>query len=306
MIPKNWPKISIVTPSYNTADFLEATMKSILDQDYPNLEYIVIDGGSTDGSLDIIRKYERRLAYWVSEKDGGHYDAVNKGLTRATGEIIGWINSDDMYFSFALRTVGEIMTDLPEVSWLTTRNVVLWDASGTMVDVFKQYGYSAQAYLDGAYLRTDRDGFSFLQQESMFWRRSLMEKLPGKIRNSVYPLAGDFDLWGQFFRQTPLYSTESCLGGFRVRSGQRSGNASDTSARDKYLSNAMDSLNKTRMEMAYKPNRLRNIAYAMGLQEIPKLRVLIRNWLGYDGFRLAKHDMTDPDSRWKIIPYKFM
>ncbi len=215
MIPKISPKISIVTPSFNTADFLEATITSVLDQNYPNLEFIIIDGGSTDGSVDIIRKYQHRLAYWVSEKDAGHYDAVNKAPARATGEIIGWINSDDMYFNFAFKTVAEIMTDLPEVSWLTTRNLVHWDAGGCMVDAFKVLGYSFDAYLDGRYLRTDLAGFSFLQQESMFWRRSLQEKVSGGIRTQ-FPLAGDFDLWGRFFQHAKLYSTDSCLGGFRV------------------------------------------------------------------------------------------
>ncbi len=305
MIPKVWPKISIVTPSYNTADYLEATMKSVLDQNYPNLEYIVIDGGSTDGSLDIIRKYQDRLAYWVSEKDKGLFDALNKGLARATGEICCWLNSDDMYFPFAFRTVAEIMSDLPEVSWLTTRNTVLWDAAGCMVDTFKILGYSLDAYLDGRYLRTERSGFTFMQQESMFWRRSLYEKVTGGIRNRFF-LAAEFDLWGQFFRHEKLYATDSCLGGFRLRAGQRSGNAKDMSQRDKYMLDAENVLKELRSEVGYKPNRLRNLAYALGLREIPKLRVPVREWLGYEGYRVRKANVTDVNSAWEISKYKFL
>jgi glycosyltransferase involved in cell wall biosynthesis len=101
------PRITIVTPSFNQADYLEETMRSVLDQNYPDLEYIVIDGGSTDGSVDIIKKYADRLAYWVSEKDTGQTNALNKGFARATGQIHGFINSDDIINPGALKTVAE-------------------------------------------------------------------------------------------------------------------------------------------------------------------------------------------------------
>jgi glycosyltransferase involved in cell wall biosynthesis len=91
------PKISIITPSFNQAQFLDATVQSILSQNYPNLEYIIIDGGSTDGSLEIIKKYEKHLHFWCSEPDAGQYDAINKGFAHSTGEIMAWLNSDDMY-----------------------------------------------------------------------------------------------------------------------------------------------------------------------------------------------------------------
>ncbi|MEO6882860.1 MAG: glycosyltransferase family 2 protein [Bacteroidia bacterium] len=102
-----FPKISIVTPSFNQGEFLEETILSVLEQNYPNLEYIIIDGGSTDNSVEIIKKYEKKLAYWVSEKDRGQSHAINKGLQKCTGEIFNWLNSDDCYLSNTLRKVAE-------------------------------------------------------------------------------------------------------------------------------------------------------------------------------------------------------
>lgn len=104
---ENWPRITVVTPSFNQAQFIEETITSVIDQDYPNLEYFIVDGGSTDGTLDIIHRYVDHIDWWVSEKDEGQSEAIGKGFARATGHLIAWLNSDDVYFPGALRRVGE-------------------------------------------------------------------------------------------------------------------------------------------------------------------------------------------------------
>jgi len=112
------PKISIVTPSFNQGQFIEETIRSVLDQDYPNLEYLVIDGGSTDQTVDTIRKYESHLSYWESEKDRGQVHAINKGLARATGDIFAFINSDDIYLPGTFSTVAKYFDKHPDAEWI--------------------------------------------------------------------------------------------------------------------------------------------------------------------------------------------
>lgn len=212
---KYYPKITVVTPSYNQGAFLEHTITAILDQGYPNLEYIIIDGGSTDNSVQIIKKYEEKLAYWVSEKDGGLYAAIQKGFERSTGEIMCWINSDDMHHKKSLITVAELFTSLPDINWIMGANT-FYDEDGKMFipDPDKFYHrWSKWRMYD-----LDR---KFIQQESVFWRRSLWEKAGGYVDASL-SLAGDADLWLRFFRHDRLYTTTFMLSGFRVRRSQKS------------------------------------------------------------------------------------
>jgi glycosyltransferase involved in cell wall biosynthesis len=211
---ENYPKITIVTPSFNQGDYLEDTINSILDQGYPNLEYIIIDGGSTDNSIDIIRKYESKLAYWVSEKDEGLYDGIQKGFARSTGDIMGWINSDDMHHKKSLITIAQLFYALPAVNWIMGKNT-FYDEEGKMfvfdTDMFHERWSKWKMY--------DFDGM-FIQQESVFWRRTLWEK-SGAFIDSSLSLAGDADLWLRFFRHDKLYSTTFLLAGFRFRNGNQ-------------------------------------------------------------------------------------
>ena len=199
------PRISVVTPSFNQGQFLEATLRSVLDQEYGGLEYVVIDGGSTDGSAEIVERYASRLAYRVSEPDHGHAHALNKGFARTTGEIMCWINSSDMYYPWTLRTVAEIFTQLPEVEWIT--GVASWfDITGRLRHVS---GGSAPN-------RYDMMGKSYrmIQQESVFWRRRLWDRAGGRLDERL-TCAADLDLWLRFFRTAAFCYVPVVLGGFR-------------------------------------------------------------------------------------------
>ncbi len=203
-----FPKISVVTPSFNQGNYLEATIQSVLGQHYPNLEYILIDGGSTDNSVEIIRKYESKLAFWCSEKDSGLYDGVQKGFQKATGEIMCWINSDDMLHAKSLFAVAEIFSNIKEVEWLQGMPTVI-DEDGRIVYVknFRQWSkYN--------YFLADKE---HIQQESTFWRKSLWDKAGSSVDTSL-KLAGDYELWMRFFDHAKLYCARTVLGAFRVRS----------------------------------------------------------------------------------------
>ncbi len=215
------PKFSIVTPSYNQAQFIEETIHSVLAQNYPNIEYIIIDGGSTDGSVEIIRGREEQLAYWVSEPDAGQYDAINKGFNKTTGEIMAWLNSDDKYMPWAISVAAEIFRTYPEVEWLTTIYPLICDVEGRVVECSYIGGFNRQSFFRKANLPgRGWYGRSWIMQESTFWRRSLWERAGGCMDSSL-KFAGDFELWGRFFKHTDLYAVATPLASFRKHGNQK-------------------------------------------------------------------------------------
>lgn len=205
----DYPRISIITPNYNMGNFLEETIKSVVSQEYPNLEYIIVDGGSSDNSIDIIKKYESQLTFWVSEPDRGLYDALSKGFARSTGEIMGWLNSDDILHTRSLFTIAEIFSEFNNVNWLQGYPTVI-DEMGRVV-----YHRAPRHSKFAFYLHDYRDGI-FIQQESTFWTRKLWKNAGGYV-STDYKYAGDFELWMRFYRKEKLYTTTVFLGAFRKR-----------------------------------------------------------------------------------------
>jgi glycosyltransferase involved in cell wall biosynthesis len=298
---RRWPKISIITPSFNQAEFLEATIQSILCQNYPNLEYIIIDGGSTDGSVEIIRKYQRHLHYWISEPDGGMYAGIAKGMARATGEILAWLNSDDLYMPWALALVASIMEQLPEVKWISTLQPAGWDDLGLCAGFKVTMGFSRQAFLEGRYLPGCGDrGVEWIQQESTFWRHTLWNTVD-KERFTQCSLAGDFYLWDSFFNHTELYGVPCALGGFRNHSQQKTHNGMQ-----QYLNEAEQCLRQARQIAHWKRNLQRETAYRLHANRIPKLRRLVTEQLGYTGKRIVRQSLSSGEWHWAIETYRFL
>jgi len=196
------PKVTIVTPSYNQADFLEETMLSVLNQTYPNIEYIVVDGGSTDGSVDIIKKYEDRLVWWVSEPDNGQSDAINKGFSHATGQIYNWLNSDDILYPEAVSVAVHFMQKYPQYELVYGDRVVI-DNKGRILDVFEPVSVSK---------RMARFALR-IPQETTFFTSRIWHKVGGL--NTELHFVMDSDLWYRFLEETRFFHIPVFMGAYR-------------------------------------------------------------------------------------------
>jgi glycosyltransferase involved in cell wall biosynthesis len=210
-------KFSIVTPSFNQGRFLDTCIRSVLDQEYPDLEYFVMDGGSADGSPEIIRRYADRLTGWRSHPDGGHMAAVQEGFARSSFEVMGWFNSDDMLTPWALRVVAEVFRCFPEVQWITSMYPMVMNENGLVAGARRSEGFHSKAFYRGRNAPFNPWFYSsMIQQESTFWRRGLWEKAGSKVDGSLR-VAGDFELWSRFFEHAELYALAVPLGVFRFQ-----------------------------------------------------------------------------------------
>jgi glycosyltransferase involved in cell wall biosynthesis len=208
--------VSIVTPSFNQARYIDATIRSVLEQDYPHVEYIIVDGGSTDGTPEVIQKYADRLAWWVSEPDRGQTDAINKGFARARGEVLAWLNSDDTYQPGALRAAVEALQAHPEAA------MVYGDANYIAEDG-RVIGRFPAAQTD---FRRLRHGYVHIPQQSAFWRAAYWRQV-GPLDPSFY-FAMDYDLWVRMSALAPLvYVPGQVWANFRLHSGAKTIDADD-------------------------------------------------------------------------------
>jgi len=207
---KHYPKISIVTPSFGQSEFIERTLKSVLDQNYPNLEYFVQDGGSKDGTVDILKNYADRLIGWESCQDGGQSQAINLGLAKTSGEIMAWLNSDDILYPRSLSYVADYFNRHPNVDVVYGHRILIDEKD-------KQIGRWMLPPHDNKVLAWA----DYIPQETLFWRRSIWDKAGGHVDES-FRFAMDWDLLIRFreagacFVRLPRF-----LGGFRIHQQQK-------------------------------------------------------------------------------------
>jgi glycosyltransferase involved in cell wall biosynthesis len=198
------PLVSIVTPSYNQAKYLEETINSVLAQSYSNLEYIVVDGGSQDGSVDIIERYQDQISWWCSETDQGQTDAINKGFSHANGEILAWLNSDDTYEPGAISSCVDFFLTHPNVG-MVYGDANFIDSEGKVIGRFnaKQTSYKRL-----------RSGSVYIPQQAAFWRENLWQQV-GPLDPYLY-FAMDYDLWLRLARITEIRYTHQLWANFRL------------------------------------------------------------------------------------------
>lgn len=293
----HYPKISIVTPSYNCKALIAQTIDSVLNQRYPNLEFIIIDGDSTDGTQQVLEQYSNLFAYWHSQKDQGQYDAINQGFAKSTGEIMGWLNADDMLLPNSLFVVAEIFKQQTKVEWISSLQPASWDANGYLAQVKSLPGFNRQAFLDGLYLPTTAKKGYWLQQESTFWKRSLWGKAGSSIPN--YDLAGDFALWCKFYEYADLYGVSYPLGGFRMIEGQRSEDY------ENYMIQASAALQAARGNLSWDSHSTNQLIYH-SLRMPERIDQFLTKHYGYEGAYIQKNHPRKINSPWSIERRKFL
>jgi glycosyltransferase involved in cell wall biosynthesis len=219
---KKLPRISIITPSYNQGHFIGQTIESVLSQGYPDLEYIIVDGASTDNTLDVLRSYDGRLT-WISEKDRGQTHAINKGMQMATGDVVAFLNSDDLYLPGALETVGRFFAECPDAAWLTGRCRIIDQDNH---EIRKGITLYKNAWLRIANYQTLQIT-NFISQMATFWRREAYERV-GELNEGLHYVM-DWDYWMRLGRRYKLSVIHRDLACFRMHATSKSG-ASATKA----------------------------------------------------------------------------
>lgn len=280
-------KISIITPSFNQGQFLEQTIDAVLSQNYPNLEYMIIDGGSTDNSIEIIKKYEKHLNYWVSEKDNGQSDAINKGLKRATGEIVNWINSDDWYNANTLQKVANYFED-------DTVLVVSGRSDVWKLGKFKVCNPGVDMYPN--FEKTV--GWARIDQPETFFKMSAIQKMG--FLNADLHYVMDREWWIRFllhFGQDKVKKVEDVFVNFRLHEDSKTFNYQkkfDSEAMDVYYTIAkQNNLEEAKIfESEFEVSYINNLHYENIVEKLVLQKIIHYFWLQETRLKYASNEVT--------------
>jgi GT2 family glycosyltransferase len=259
-------KLTIVTPSYNQAPFIERTIASVLHQDYPSVEYIVMDGGSTDGTVEILERYSDRVI-WTSEKDGGQSDAINKGLRLATGDVVAFLNSDDTYAPGALRKVASYFSQNPATQWAYGKCRIIDEHDREIrrpITLYKNLLLRKYSYRK---LLAE----NFISQPATFWRREVHDEVGYLNEDEHYVM--DYEFWLRLGRQYPAGVIGEYLASFRMYDSSKSGSLSNPQFSDE-LRVARSFSNGARLPILVHRFNYHKIVWTYGLMAKVRRRAL--------------------------------
>lgn len=227
MTPIKYPKISIITPSLNQGRFIKETIESVLSQDYPNLEYWIIDGGSTDETLRILKSFGRKIK-WVSEKDGSQTKAINKGLKKVSGDIIAYLNSDDVYLPNTFNTVADYFLSHGQAAWLSG-NYFIIDEKGRKIQSFVA---AYKTFLRSRPTLKRLTIANYIIQPSTFWRKEVVQKIGSFDPTLSYAM--DYDYWMRIIQEFPLHVLDNHFSLFRIHNVSKSKNQFEKQFNEEY------------------------------------------------------------------------
>lgn len=289
------PRISVVTPALNQARWVEATLHSVLDGSAAPAEYVVLDGGSTDGTAETIARFGERLTSWTSRPDEGQYHAIMEGFAQTTGDVMAWLNAGDIFLPWALQLAGDLFARFPQIEWLTTQRPIVLDEDGVAVQSEYVGGYARDSFRAGVNL-PGGDWFARagIQQESTFWRRSLWERAGGRVATELR-YAGDFELWLRFFEHAEPYAVDVPLGAHRVHAQQK------TETLAPYVAEAREALAAAGATPGGRSAARRLVYHALGRRPLRRLPAPLALPLRAAGLLHRTRSVVWRDGEWNLV-----